>query len=315
MLLLTEVSGGGLGVRLRAADARPTMMDDYAVAQLSSEEEFEEEEPPAPPLAQARAAPSTWARGPRAPGGAALGSEEGAEWGWLQAFPPRAARREPAPGGGAAQQALDRELGLLARAMGAPPPASPPAPTSRAALEGRVGGESDHTGEDTTEDMEEDEDGAAAERAQGSVQASAAGAPDGASARPGAGGGRDADSEDEEEAAERLAAAAAAAGLLDETADDIDRKWVDANLRDGGSGGAAGRKRASDALLSCPGCFTSLCFDCRAIGRGGREFRAERALNCERDGSELRCGECSTTVGSVDVLGAVTFTNVLPSAI
>jgi hypothetical protein len=294
------------------------MMDEYVVAESSSEEELEEEEAPAQPLAQARAAPApnTWARGPRAPGGATPRDEEGAQWGWLQAFPPRAACREPAPGGGAAQQALDRELGLLARAMGAPPPASPPAPTSRAAQEGRACGESDHAEEDTT-DMEEDEDGAAAERAQGSVQASAAGSPYGASARPGAGGGRDADadSEDEEEAAERLAAAAAAAGMLDETADDMDRKWVDANLRDGGGGGAAGRKRASDALLSCPGCFTSLCFDCRAIGRGGRAFRAERALNCEQDGSELRCGECSTTVGSVDELGAVTFTNVLPSAI
>jgi hypothetical protein len=296
------------------------MNDDYAVG--SSEEELEEELEQAAAVATVHArapqAPSTWARGPRAPGGAAPGSDESVQWSWLEAFPPRAACREPARGGGAAQRALDKELGLLARAFGASPlfsrnEAELPAP-SRAAQDWRASGDSDHEAE-SAEDMEQEDDASAlAEREKGPDQPRATDAPDDSAAMPAAGCSREADSEDEEEAAERLAATAAAAGLLDEAADELDRKWVDVNLRDG-KGGNAGRKRASDALLSCPGCFTSLCFDCRAIGRGGHEFRAERAFNCERKGSELHCGECSTIVGRADELGAITFTNVLPSAI
>lgn len=41
--------------------------------------------------------------------------------------------------------------------------------------------------------------------------------------------------------------------------------------------------RASDAILSCPGCFTTLCIECQQHDRYDDQFRAMLVMNC-------RCG-------------------------
>lgn len=62
----------------------------------------------------------------------------------------------------------------------------------------------------------------------------------------------------------------APAEFYDPAADERDEKWA-AKQR-------AGRK--SDAILSCPGCLTTVCIDCQQHADFEGQFRAMFTLNC-----------------------------------
>ncbi|GFR39703.1 hypothetical protein Agub_g182, partial [Astrephomene gubernaculifera] len=66
--------------------------------------------------------------------------------------------------------------------------------------------------------------------------------------------------------------------FYDEAADDADEAW--ANRQRGG--------RVSDAVLSCPGCFTTLCIDCQRHEKFHQQYRAMFVMNCqvEEEGEE-----------------------------
>mmetsp|Transcript_32113 Transcript_32113/g.91056 ORF Transcript_32113/g.91056 Transcript_32113/m.91056 type:complete len:263 (-) Transcript_32113:159-947(-) len=59
--------------------------------------------------------------------------------------------------------------------------------------------------------------------------------------------------------------------LLDPKADDCDAAWV-AKQRGGGE---------SDAILNCPGCFTTVCVDCQKHASYENQWRAMFVINCE----------------------------------
>lgn len=58
--------------------------------------------------------------------------------------------------------------------------------------------------------------------------------------------------------------------FYDPEADDKDEKWVK-KLRKG---------RNSDAILSCPLCFTTVCVDCQQHAKNENQFRAMFVMNC-----------------------------------
>lgn len=80
------------------------------------------------------------------------------------------------------------------------------------------------------------------------------------------------------EDAEELRLNTAPPEFYDPDADDRDERWV-AKQRKG---------HKSDAVLSCPLCFTTLCVDCQQHARYENQFRAMFVMNC-------RCGVCSTS--------------------
>lgn len=59
----------------------------------------------------------------------------------------------------------------------------------------------------------------------------------------------------------------------DPNADDVDASWA-AKQR---------RGRASDAVLSCPACFTTVCIDCQQHSQRSNQFRAVFVMNCDVD--------------------------------
>lgn len=59
--------------------------------------------------------------------------------------------------------------------------------------------------------------------------------------------------------------------FYDEAADERDEQWL-AKARQG---------RKSDAILSCPGCFTTVCIDCQQHERYENQFRALLVMNCK----------------------------------
>lgn len=63
----------------------------------------------------------------------------------------------------------------------------------------------------------------------------------------------------------------------DPGADDVDATWV-AKQR---------RGRASDAVLSCPACFTTVCIDCQQHSQRSNQFRAVFVTNCNVDTSRV----------------------------
>ena len=58
--------------------------------------------------------------------------------------------------------------------------------------------------------------------------------------------------------------------FLDPSADDLDEAWV---LEQCGG-------RRSDAILSCPGCLTTLCVDCQQHAKFPNQWRAMFVMNC-----------------------------------
>ncbi|KAJ1734272.1 hypothetical protein LPJ72_002432 [Coemansia sp. Benny D160-2] len=101
----------------------------------------------------------------------------------------------------------------------------------------------------------------------------------------------------------------------DEEADHRDAAWL-----------AENHPGATDAVLSCPACFTQICFVCQAHTRFAGQFRALSVVHCETSdqlyaftkrsgllepvaahssngGDVLRavvCSECGTKVGVID---------------
>lgn len=115
--------------------------------------------------------------------------------------------------------------------------------------------------------------------------------------------------------------------LYDPEADDKDAAWV-AKERSG---------RASDAILSCPGCFTTLCLECQQHEQYHGQFRAVSAYNVVVDKNQLidpaaggkgrrtkkakasqqyykvLCAVCDTEVGAFDEDEVYHFFHVFPS--
>ncbi|XVF01755.1 hypothetical protein REPUB_Repub04eG0116500 [Reevesia pubescens] len=123
--------------------------------------------------------------------------------------------------------------------------------------------------------------------------------------------------------------------FYDPNLDDKDELWVQ-NKRKG---------RISDAVLSCPACFTTLCLECQRHEKYVTQYRAIFVVNCKietdkarqekvkpkkgkrrRESSEnesvaaggeifkpVCCSVCSTEVGVIDEDEVYHFFNVLPS--
>lgn len=66
--------------------------------------------------------------------------------------------------------------------------------------------------------------------------------------------------------------------LYDESLDEKDSEWT-AKLRNG---------RVSDAILSCPCCFTTVCIDCQEHTSMIGHFRAMLVMNCRVDTGQKR---------------------------
>ncbi|KDD72979.1 hypothetical protein H632_c2668p1 [Helicosporidium sp. ATCC 50920] len=74
--------------------------------------------------------------------------------------------------------------------------------------------------------------------------------------------------------------------LYDASRDDRDAAWVD-RVR---------RGPTSDAILSCPLCFTTVCVDCQRHERDSSRFRAMFVMNCKiAPGSEHHISGSGTT--------------------
>ncbi|KAH7366174.1 hypothetical protein KP509_18G066300 [Ceratopteris richardii] len=124
--------------------------------------------------------------------------------------------------------------------------------------------------------------------------------------------------------------------FYDAQMDDRDQAWVERKRK--------GRK--SDALLSCPACFTTLCIDCQRHEKIVTQYRAMFVLNCKivegksqgikdrkrkrktknsaQSGSSnanmadnifrpVSCSVCGTEVAVIDKEEVYHFYNVLPS--
>eukprot|EP01025_Chloroclados_australasicus_P045688 TRINITY_DN5011_c0_g1_i4.p3 TRINITY_DN5011_c0_g1~~TRINITY_DN5011_c0_g1_i4.p3 ORF type:complete len:154 (-),score=30.06 TRINITY_DN5011_c0_g1_i4:554-1015(-) len=85
--------------------------------------------------------------------------------------------------------------------------------------------------------------------------------------------------------------------LYDPQLDDEDEKWNE-QQRHG---------HISDAVLSCPFCFTTLCLDCQKHAQVPNQYRAMFVMNCvdkaRKDGqdySEVCCEVCGLVVGAKD---------------
>lgn len=82
--------------------------------------------------------------------------------------------------------------------------------------------------------------------------------------------------------------------LFDPDADDSDERAV-AEARGG---------RTSDAILSCPACFATLCVDCQAHARDESRYRAMFVQGCrllDREGAYVvLCEACESEVGVYD---------------
>lgn len=104
--------------------------------------------------------------------------------------------------------------------------------------------------------------------------------------------------------------------LYDDARDEADEAWVTKRFVKGG--------RVSDAVLSCPACFTNVCFDCQRHEVYKTQYRAMFVQNCRvgavppssPPGTEapVFCTDCNTQVGVMDSEEVYHFFNVLPSA-
>ncbi|GLI60556.1 hypothetical protein VaNZ11_002714, partial [Volvox africanus] len=79
--------------------------------------------------------------------------------------------------------------------------------------------------------------------------------------------------------------------FYDEAADEEDAAWAE-RQREG---------RLSDAVLSCPGCFTTLCIDCQRHEKYHNQYRAMFVMNCsveeDEQGGEGGGGAFNPAVG------------------
>ena len=63
--------------------------------------------------------------------------------------------------------------------------------------------------------------------------------------------------------------------FYDPELDEVDERWVEGR-RQG---------RQSDAVLSCPGCLSTVCLECQAHIQYEHQFRAVDVINCRSDSS------------------------------
>lgn len=85
--------------------------------------------------------------------------------------------------------------------------------------------------------------------------------------------------------------------FYDPDMDDEDQRWVDRHRQhQHGQGDMKGRKQSAgkkkgasstDAVLDCPACMTTLCFDCQRHDIYPNQFRAMFVMNCKVDTTEL----------------------------
>ncbi|XP_034698390.1 E2F-associated phosphoprotein-like isoform X2 [Vitis riparia] len=125
--------------------------------------------------------------------------------------------------------------------------------------------------------------------------------------------------------------------FYDSDLDEKDELWVQKKRKG---------RTTSDAVLSCPGCFTTLCLECQRHEKYVTQYRAIFVVNCnikseqvlpqrsikpkrgkrgrESDKSvpvsvdgetfkPVHCGVCSTEVGAIDEDEVYHFFNILPS--
>ena len=89
-------------------------------------------------------------------------------------------------------------------------------------------------------------------------------------------------------------------------ADDHEALLFDAEADDDDESALARQRhgRHTDALLSCPGCFATLCVECQQHARIETLFRAMFVQNCRLldSGGQLQvlCEACETRVGGFD---------------
>jgi hypothetical protein len=110
------------------------------------------------------------------------------------------------------------------------------------------------------------------------------------------------------------------AEFLDEGEDDANERWVARHLT------GSGRRRKTDAMLSCPACFTLLCADCQRHVEYANQYRAmfvtrhchirttEVVMHEEERYHPVVCSKCDAAVGVYCIADEVYhFYNVLPS--
>lgn len=94
--------------------------------------------------------------------------------------------------------------------------------------------------------------------------------------------------------------------LYDNQIDDENSQWVSQNLRQG-------NKTPSDAIISCPCCFTELCFDTKRDPKSMTRYFASHAIHCiVKEDFQIHCIECDTIVGKFENQ-RFTFEAVVPS--
>ena len=93
-------------------------------------------------------------------------------------------------------------------------------------------------------------------------------------------------STDSDDDAEKLGLDSVPAEFYDPDADEKDEKWVQ-KLRQG-------KSKNSDAILSCPLCFTTVCVDCQQHATEENQFRAMFVMNCKVDTSKVVKGEAES---------------------
>ncbi|KAL7090702.1 hypothetical protein ACP275_12G057700 [Erythranthe tilingii] len=103
--------------------------------------------------------------------------------------------------------------------------------------------------------------------------------------------------------------------FYDPKIDERNEKWVKKQRRG----------FSSDAVLSCPACFTTLSFDCQRIKEevatpGSKRKRNKKGSSQSEEGAvatekykSVCCSVCSTDVGVIDEDEVYHFFNVLPS--
>ncbi|GLC67854.1 hypothetical protein PLESTF_000614500 [Pleodorina starrii] len=112
--------------------------------------------------------------------------------------------------------------------------------------------------------------------ARSTADAGAAGAGTARAAGGDKDGNGDADGDDDDSASVASGLQQEPDPFYDEAADEADAAWAD-RQRCG---------RVSDAVLSCPGCFTTLCIDCQRHEKYHHQYRAMFVMNCSVEEEE-----------------------------
>ncbi|KAI8888219.1 hypothetical protein K501DRAFT_282927 [Backusella circina FSU 941] len=115
--------------------------------------------------------------------------------------------------------------------------------------------------------------------------------------------------------------------LYDPEEDDKDEEWVSNEIEKDASGVDGPLDDKTDAILTCPMCFTTLCYSCQRHAKYANQFRAMFVRNCQviktekyrSEGSDegyfkVNCKTCSIHVAMMDDEEVYHFFNVIASA-